>query len=124
MSKSALAISVAIACIGLAAPAAAAPTHKAGKSCTTSATPRVNKYNRTPAGPGPWHVPLDPCNYEARANGFTSVDYTDCVYWPAEKRPDVFYGAVNKYGYKRAPYGAWNVAIDAKKWGYPVDHNP
>lgn len=69
-------------------------------------------------------MPLDPCNYEARANGDSSVPYNDCVYWPAEKRPDVFYGAVNKYGYKTAPYGAWNVEIDAKKAGYSVNSVP
>jgi surface antigen len=31
---------------------------------------------------------------------------------------------VNRYGYKHAPYGAWNVAIDARKAGYSVDHVP
>jgi surface antigen len=105
-------------CVGLVAPAAAA------KACTTSATPKPNKFNRTPAGNGPWQVPLDPCNYEARALGWGEINYDDCVYWVAEKRPDVFYGPVNKYGYKVAPYGSWNVALDAKKGGYPVDHYP
>jgi surface antigen len=105
-------------CVGLVTPAAAA------KSCTASATPTPNKYNRTPAGDGPWQVPLDPCNYEARANGYRAVNYDDCVYWVAEKRPDVFYGPVNRYGYKVAPYGAWNVAVDAKKGGYAVDKFP
>jgi surface antigen len=115
---------VAVAGVSLAGPAAASGGKRSAKACSTSATPTATKYNRTPAGSGPWRVPLDPCNYEARANGFTSVHYDDCVYWAAEKRPDVFYGAVNKYGYKVAPYGAWNVAIDAKKAGYSVTRAP
>ena len=119
-----ISVPVAVACIGLAAPAEAATVHKGTKACSASATPPATKYNRTPAGSGPWQVPLDPCNYEARANGYSSVEYDDCVYWAAEKRPDVFYGPVNKYGYKVAPYGAWNIAIDAKKAGYSVNHAP
>lgn len=54
----------------------------------------------------------------------TATPYGDCTYWAAEKRPDVFYGPVNRYGYKQYPYGAWNVAIDARKGGYVVDHTP
>jgi surface antigen len=112
------------ACIGLASPANAGPVRSAAKACSTSATPPVSKYDRTPAGSGPWQVPFDSCNYEGRAMGDSSTPYGDCTYWAAEKRPDVFYGPVNKYGYKQAPYGAWNVAVDAQKGGYRVDHTP
>ncbi len=52
----------------------------------------------------------------------SSVPYGDSTYWTAEKRPDVFYGPVNKYGYRQYPYGAWNVAVDARRAGYRVDH--
>lgn len=110
--------------IGVAAPASAAPHRAAAKSCPKSATPRVTKYNRTPGGGGPWRVAFDRCNYEGRAMGDSKVPYADCTYWAAEKRPDVFYGPVNKYGYKRYPYGSWNVAIDARRAGYRVNHHP
>ncbi|HVV74897.1 MAG TPA: CHAP domain-containing protein [Mycobacteriales bacterium] len=119
-----LALPLAIALVGLAAPASASPARKSGQACATGPTPPATRYNRTPSGPGPWHVPLDPCNYEARANGDRSTPYDDCAYWPAEKRPDLFYGAVNSYGYKVAPYGAWNIEIDAKRAGYSVNHRP
>jgi surface antigen len=56
--------------------------------------------------------------------GDRSVPYGDCNYWAAEKRPDVFYGPVNRYGYRQAPYGSWNVAVDARRGGYKVDHRP
>jgi surface antigen len=117
-------VSVLAASIALAAPATAAPNHASSRACTTSASPHVTRYNRTPGGAGPWHVPFDRCNYEGRAMGDHSVPYSDCAYWAAEKRPDVFYGPVNKYGYKQYPYGAWNVAVDAYKGGYRVNHRP
>lgn len=56
--------------------------------------------------------------------GDTSTPYDDNAYWAAEKRPDVFYKAVNKYGYRVSPYGAWNIEIDAKKYGYVINHTP
>jgi surface antigen len=115
---------VILATIAAAAPAAAAPARGVAGSCTASATPAPTKYNRTPGGAGPWRVPFDRCNYEGRAMGDRSVPYNDCTYWAAERRPDVFYGAVNKYGYKQYPYGAWNVAVDAQKDGYRIDHSP
>ncbi|MGN6475431.1 MAG: CHAP domain-containing protein [Mycobacteriales bacterium] len=111
-------------CIAVAPPAAAASHHAALRFCSKSATPRPTRFNRTPPGSGPWQVPFDRCNYEGRAMHDTSTPYGDCVYWPAEKRPDVFYGPVNRYGYRQSPYGAWNVAIDARKGGYRVDHTP
>lgn len=56
--------------------------------------------------------------------GETSTPYGDNAYWAAEKRPDVFYGAVNRYGYRVAPYGVWNVEVDARKAGYSITHAP
>jgi hypothetical protein len=109
--------------LGLAAPASAAAHNAASAGCSTSAAPAPTKFNRTPAG-DTWQVPFDRCNYEGKAMGMTSVDYNDNAYWAAEKRPDLFWRAVNKYGYKVAPYGAWNIAIDAKKAGYSVTKTP
>jgi surface antigen len=80
-------------------------------------------YNSTPAGPGPWTVPEDPCNTEG--SGGNSVNfYSNCAYWAAEKRPDVWVNAVWKYGYVVAPGGAWNIEVDAAQAGYPIDHTP
>lgn len=81
-----------------------------------------SKYNRTPKGAGPWHVPLDPCNTEG--SGASKTPYYNCAYWAAEKRPDVWVNAVWKYGYSQTRPGAWRIPVDAKKAGYPVDHKP
>ncbi|HVS69076.1 MAG TPA: CHAP domain-containing protein [Mycobacteriales bacterium] len=108
--------------VATATPAAAAP-HRSAARCTTSSSPAATKYNTTPSG-AVWQVAFDRCNYEGRAMGDTSTPYGDNAYWAAEKRPDLFYKAVNKYGYKVAPYGAWNIAIDAKKAGYSISSTP
>lgn len=111
--------------MAIATPATASAGHKAAASagCSASANPAPTKFNRTPAGES-WKVPFDRCNYEGKAMGMSSVDYADNAYWAAEKRPDIFWGAVNTYGYKVAPYGAWNIAIDAKKAGYSITNTP
>jgi surface antigen len=111
--------------LSLAAPASASTASKTAASygCSASATPAPTKYNRTPAGEV-WQVAFDKCNYEGKAMGDTSTPYADNTYWAAEKRPDIFWGAVNTYGYKVAPYGAWNVEIDAKKAGYSITSTP
>jgi surface antigen len=111
--------------LSLAAPASASTAKRTAASfgCSASANPAPTKYNRTPAGKS-WTVPFDRCNYEGKAMGMTSVDYSDNAYWAAEKRPDIFWGAVNRYGYKVAPYGAWNIAIDANKAGYTITNTP
>ena len=110
--------------LSLATPASASSHQKAASAgCSTSATPAQTKFNRTQDGDA-WQVPLDRCNYEGKAMGMSSVDYSDNAYWAAEKRPDLFWGAVNTYGYKVAPYGAWNIEIDAKKAGYSITSTP
>ncbi|HVT65138.1 MAG TPA: CHAP domain-containing protein [Mycobacteriales bacterium] len=111
--------------LGLATPASASAAHKAAASagCSASAAPASNKFNRTPDGES-WTVAFDRCNYEGKAMGSTSTPYDDNAYWAAEKRPDLFWGAVNTYGYKVAPYGAWNIEIDAKKAGYSITNTP
>ena len=111
--------------LGLAASASASTASKTAASygCTASATPTPTKFNRTPSG-DTWRVPFDRCNYEGKAKGMSSVDYSDNAYWAAEKRPDLFWGAVNTYGYKQAPYGAWNIELDAHKAGYSITSTP
>lgn len=115
--------------VSLAAPVAAGPArpHHPGKhpkQCTsTSATgTKASKYNRTPKGPGPWQVPLDPCNTEGA--GAATTPYDNCAYWAAEKRPDIWVNAVWKYGYSAAHPGAWRIRVDAKRAGYVVNHHP
>lgn len=116
---------VAVAIGGLL-PAAATGAHASGKdkecTSTSSTGDKASKYNRTPKGAGPWHVPLDPCNTEG--TGASDTPYYNCAYWAAEKRPDVWVNAVWKYGYSSRRPGAWRVAVDAKKAGYSVDHKP
>lgn len=77
-------------------------------------------YDTTPTGAGPWQVPRDRCNPE----GFDH--YMNCAYWAAEKRPDIWKNAVSKPGggYTHGLGGAWNVELDAKKYGYRINHTP
>ena len=91
--------------------------------CNGTSTPGVNAFDTTPAGDGPWMVPLDPCNSEGV--GDDSDDrYDDGDYWAAEKRPDIWTNAVLRYGYPEDPYGPWNVEEDAARAGYPIDSTP
>jgi surface antigen len=114
-------LGLAAAVIPSTAAIASSPHHAAAKSCTTAATKR-SRFNTTPKGAGPWHVPLDPCNSEG--SGLRSTPYSNCAYWAAEKRPDVWRRAVLKYGYPKAPGGAWNVELDAKRAHFPINHRP
>jgi surface antigen len=93
-------------------------------SCASTSTTgaKASKYDTTPKGRGPWHVPLDPCNTEGY--GAASTPYYNCAYWAAEKRPDIWVNAVWKYGYSVAPGGAWNIELDAKKAHYVINHHP
>jgi len=95
----------------------AARRHCSSPSSTGTAP---SQYDTTPRGPGPWHVPRDPCNTEA--NGRRDM-YGNCAYWAAEKRPDIWVNAVWIYGYPK-PYGGWDVELDARKAGYPINHVP
>jgi surface antigen len=124
MSAVALASAAVVGLAGSASATGARPTKAHAASCTvTSATSiKVSKYNKTPKGSGPWHVALDPCNPEGL--GLSTPPYYDCAYWAAEKRPDVWTNAVDKYGYAVAPGGAWNVEIDAKRAHYSITHTP
>jgi surface antigen len=101
-------------------PAASANSHvqRCSSPSTTGTAP--SRYNTTPPGSGPWQVPVDPCNTEAGHHGDF---YENCAYWAAEKRPDIWVNAVWKYGYAR-PGGGWDVELDAKKAGYPINHSP
>jgi surface antigen len=106
------------------APQALASSHAAARpharSCSSSST-APSKYN-TAKSSGSWQVPLDPCNPEGA--GSASTPYYDCAYWAAEKRPDIWANAVDKYGYAVAPGGAWNVEIDARRAHYSISHKP
>ncbi len=120
----AVALGVVLTVAGLSAPRAGA--QPAGPSATGQCTGLVpsttpSSFNRTPRGAGPWHVPLDPCNPEPLAH------YTNCAYWGAEKRPDIWQNAVLQpdggYGHG-ASGGAWNIKIDAATYGYRISHRP
>jgi surface antigen len=54
--------------------------------------------------------------------GLNSI-YTNCAYWAAEKRPDVWVNAVWKYGDPPGD-GAWAIKLDAEKAGYSLNHSP
>ena len=97
-----------------------APATPAGGCASTASG---GDYSKTPAGPGPWQVPIDPCNTEANV-GPGRLVYVNCAYWAAEKRPDVWVGAVWRYGYDQARPGAWNIELDAARAGFPIDHTP
>ena len=101
------------------------PAPASASSCTSpsSTGSEPSPYNTTPPGPGPWQVPVDPCNTEV-SGGDTASFYGNCGYWAAEKRPDVWVNAVWIYGYSQPPGGGWNIELDAQKAGYPIDHNP
>jgi surface antigen len=122
------ALAITTALVVPAAGAAAATRHHPArasvKSCSSTSSSGANpsKYNRTPKGAGPWHVPLDPCNTEAIGSG-GKVPYYNCAYWAAEKRPDVWVNAVWKYGYSKRHPGAWRIEKDAAKAGYPINHH-
>ncbi len=96
------------------------PTTARRCASTSSTGTTPSAYDTTPPGSGPWHVPVDPCNTEAGQHGDF---YRNCAYWAAEKRPDVWVNAVWKYGYPR-PGGAWDIELDAKRAGYPINHSP
>jgi surface antigen len=85
---------------------------------STGITPSA--YNTTPPGEL-WQVPKDPCNTEGRSG---NEYYENCAYWAAEKRPDIWVEAVWKYGYSQPPGGAWNIELDARRAGFPIDHVP
>jgi surface antigen len=106
-------------------PTSEAPPPASAKHCSSpsSTGTEPSPYNTTPPGPGPWQVPVDPCNTESRG-GANGSFYGNCAYWAAEKRPDIWVNAVWIYGYPVAPGGAWNIELDAEKAGYPIDHNP
>lgn len=105
-----------------AAPAATAaarhPGHAAQCASTSSTGMKPSKYNTIPSGVSTWTVPLDPCNTEGGGDY-----YTNCAYWAAEKRPDVWVNAVWKYGYP-GNLGGWDVELDAKRAHYVVNHRP
>lgn len=91
--------------------------------CSPGPTPLTTKsrFNTTPAGHGPWQVPRDPCNTEEL------LHFDNCAYWADEKRPDIWRYAVlqPKGGYSHgAGGGAWNIKIDAKKYGFNINHKP
>jgi surface antigen len=116
------------ALVAPAAPAGANPRHSsvgAVKQCASpsSTGAKPSKYNRTPKGHGPWHVPRDPCNTEGLGSS-GATPYYNCAYWAAEKRPDVWVDAVWKYGYSQQNPGAWRVRIDARRAGFPINHHP
>jgi surface antigen len=118
---------VSIATVGSTAVASSTPLrhrHAASKKCgnPSRASTKPSRYNRTPKGAGPWHVPLDKCNTEGV--GSSSTPYYNCAYWAAEKRPDIWVNAVIPYGYSKAHPGAWRIRPDAKKAGYPINHRP
>jgi surface antigen len=102
--------------------AAVTPSARAVVACAPGPTPSSSKsrFNTTPAGRGPWHVPHDPCNSEPL------VHWDNCAYWAEEKRPDIWRDAVMQPdgGYNHAGGGAWNIKIDAKKYGYQISHKP
>jgi surface antigen len=90
--------------------------------CARGPLPLATKtrFNTTPAGHGPWQVPLDPCNSEPL------MHWDNCAYWAEEKRPDVWRNAVLRPGggYTHGGGGAWNIKIDAKKYHYRISHKP
>jgi surface antigen len=95
---------------------------RAGCSSTSLTGTKPSVFNTAPAHIGTWHVPIDPCNTEGTGSGRTP--YYNCAYWGAEKRPDIWVHAVWTYGYTVAPYGAWNVEIDARRAGFVINHRP
>jgi surface antigen len=95
----------------------------AAVQCAAGPTPSARKstYNTTPSGHGPWRVAHDPCN------GEPLMHWDNCAYWAEEKRPDIWRNAVNRPGggYSHlAGGGAWNIKIDARKYGYRISHKP
>jgi surface antigen len=131
--RSAVAVAVSLmATVGLGS--AAATTVHAGTARSMSAASRAvvlcapgplpstkkSPFNTTPPGPGPWHVPRDPCNSELL------LHWDNCAYWAEEKRPDVWRDAVMRPGggYSHGNGGAWNIKIDAKKYHFKITHKP
>ena len=96
-------------------------TPQCSSPSSTGTTP--SQYNTTPPGPGPWQVPVDPCNTEKDGGGGANF-FNNCAYWAAEKRPDIWVNAVWPFGYSQAPGGAWNIELDAAQAGFSIDHTP
>jgi surface antigen len=94
--------------------------HRCASGPVVSTVPSV--LNRTPHAPNPWTVPIDPCNSEAMP-GAKHPPYSNCAYWAAEKRPDLWRHAVLRYGYTHVG-GGWDIEIDARRAGYHIGHRP
>jgi surface antigen len=126
-------LSLLAAVLTAAALLAAPPASAFPRNATPYALPAPNRYNTTPRCPvspqAPvctWSTepPYDRGNPEGSAPYYTPTDYfTNCAYWAAEKRPDIWLSAIRKYGYP-AGEGAAAWYGDAVKAHYPVDHTP